>query len=385
MNFLYFDCIGGVSGDMLLASFLDGLVPYDYLVHELDKLDLPGYTVDVKEEARHHISAKKVNINCEENKSHRHLKEIVSIINSSSLNESIKKNIVSIFTLLGEQEAKIHNIALEKIHFHEVGAIDSIVDITGCCICIDYLKVERIYSSPLPVSYGFVKAAHGNLPLPAPATLAILENYPLRKTDIQGELVTPTGAAIIKHFSHGLLEDNLSFRIINTGYGAGSKDFIEIPNLLRTWLCEKIDKSVSAIMQIETNIDDMNPEIYPFLMEKLLAIGVNDIWFGSVSMKHGRPGTQITILAAENLLERIKDILFKETTTIGFRYFQVQREVLDRKQLEVDSPWGKILVKEVVYKNSRKIIPEFRECKRIAEETGIPVLEVFKKIAAIGL
>lgn len=380
MKFIYLDCIGGASGDMLLASFIDGLVPADFLKGQLTKLNLTGYDFNISAVLKHYITAKKIDIVVQNDSSHRHLNDIVALINSSDLNDTIKKNAIAIFNLLGEQEAKIHNIPLEKIHFHEVGAIDSIMDIVGSCICFDYLNVQAIYSSELPVSYGTVKSAHGMLPVPAPATLAILHDYPLKKVNIIGELVTPTGAAIIKHFSKGLLPDNYSFIVEKIGYGAGSRDFEEVPNLLRTWLCKKNKGDSTSILQVEVNIDDMNPEIYPYIIGKLLDLGVNDVWHHNITMKHGRPASQLTILTEEKLLETVKSLLFSETTTIGFRYFTVKREILERKIIEIPSPWGKIKVKEIIWNTSRKITPEYKECKRISEENNIPLIEVYKKI-----
>ena len=384
MTFIYFDCISGASGDMIIGAFLDGLVPFKHLESELQKLNLDGYTLELKETSKHHIAAKKFDVKCEDNTSHRHLQDIVKLISESTLSNYVKQNSIAVFNLLGEQEAKIHNIPVQKVHFHEVGAIDSIIDITGCFICLDYIKPDLIYSSHLPVSYGTFKAAHGILPVPAPATLAILQDFPLKSVDVDGEIVTPTGAAILKHISRGLLPLDSIFRINKNGYGAGSKDFKELPNFVRIWqgVIEFVDLK-SSLLQLQTNIDDMNPEIYPYVLEKLYDVGINDAWLTNVIMKQGRPGIQLTVLLESEILQQVKEIIFKETTTIGFRYTRVQREILPRKILHVDSPWGKIQVKQIELNNEKKIFPEYSECQRIARTHKISISDVYKAIQSL--
>jgi uncharacterized protein (TIGR00299 family) protein len=286
--------------------------------------------------------------------------------------------------MLGEQEARIHNIPVEKIHFHEVGAVDSIIDIVGTFICLDFIKPDIIFTSPLPASKGLIKAAHGNLPVPAPATLALLKNYPLNYRPIDGELVTPTGAALIKHISQGLLPVNRQFTITSIGYGAGNKDWEELPNLLRIWQGEFSDKmEYDSVYQIETNIDDMNPELFPHLQEVLMSTGALDVSLYNGIMKKGRPGILISILADTTKLEEIKKILYSETSTIGFRYFPIYREKLRRELKFIDSPWGKIQVKKVLWEDEDRLLPEYEECRRIARENGIPLIEVFSQVQQI--
>jgi pyridinium-3,5-bisthiocarboxylic acid mononucleotide nickel chelatase len=384
MNFIYFECIAGVSGDMILGAFLDGLVPYDYLSNELHKLKVSGYTLELNDTLKHHISAKKFNVIYRDTSSHRHLKDIIALIDESTLSPYIKENSIAVFKLLGEQEAQIHNIAIEKVHFHEVGAIDSIIDIVGAFICLEYVSPQLIYSSELPVSKGFIKAAHGTLPVPAPATLAILKDYPLKSVDIDGELVTPTGAALIKHFSQGLLPSDAVFQIEKLGYGAGSKDFETLPNFIRIWQGSQTKSSPAETMiQLDTNIDDMNPEIYPFILEKLYEAGINDAWLTNVIMKHGRPGSQISVLLKADLLGKVKQIIFNETTTIGFRYHQVNREILKRKVKQIDSPWGKVQIKETEFNGEKKAYPEYKECERIAHANNVSIGQVYDTIKAL--
>jgi len=384
MTFIYFDCISGVSGDMIIGAFLDGLVPFKHLESELQKLNLSGYKLELNNTLKHHITARKFDVICEKDVPHRHLQDITKLISESTLSNYVKQNSIAVFDLLGEQEAKIHNIPVEKVHFHEVGAIDSIIDITGSFICLDYIKPDLIYSSQLPVSYGTFKAAHGTLPVPAPATLAILKDFPLKSLDIDGELVTPTGAAILKHISRGVLPSESAFRIHKTGYGAGSKDFKELPNFLRIWQGTiEIGDMKSGLLQLQTNIDDMNPEIYPYILEKLYDAGINDAWLTNVIMKHGRPGIQLTVLLVHDILQQVKEIIFNETTTIGFRYIPVQREILPRTIIQIDSPWGKVQVKQVELNGENKIFPEYSECQRIAKKHNISIADVYKTIQSL--
>jgi len=384
MKFIYFDCIAGASGDMILAAFLDGHVPFNHLKAELQKLNLAGYTLELNDTLKHHISAKKFNVICNDTSTHRHLNTITDLINKSSLSAYVKENSIAVFNLLGEQESKVHNIPLEKVHFHEVGAIDSIIDIVGAFICLDYIKADAIYTSTLPVSYGTFKAAHGTLPVPAPATLAILKDFPLRSVQIEGELVTPTGAAILKHITQGQLPGEQTIKNEKIGYGAGSKDFKELPNFIRIWQ-GTLETAVrnETLLQLETNIDDMNPEIYPFVLEQLFKQGVNDAWLTNVIMKNGRPGNQLAVLLNPDILDQVKSIIFKETTTIGFRYSFVQREILSREFSHIESPWGEVQVKAVDLNGQRRVLPEYKECERIAREYKISILEVYDTIKSL--
>ncbi|MCB0281786.1 MAG: nickel pincer cofactor biosynthesis protein LarC [Calditrichaeota bacterium] len=381
MKLLYFDCFAGISGDMILGAFVNNLVPFDYLKDQLLKINLSDYQLQHNDTHRHHIAATKLDVICNDTKKSRHLSDIETLINESTLPQYVKENSIAVFRILGKHEAKIHNIPIERVHFHEVGAIDSIVDIVGTFICLDYIKADVVFSSPLPLTHGTVKAAHGILPVPAPATMAILEDYPLRSLDVSGELVTPTGAAIIKHISAGTLPENLEVKIEKTGYGAGSKDFKQIPNLLRIWISltsENYEKD--SLIQIETNIDNMNPEIYPYVIDKLLQSGANDAWLTSTIMKKGRPATQISVLCRAENSEIIKSILFSDTTTIGVRQFFVTRDKLKRSTKKIDSPWGSIAVKEITYNGKRKLVAEYEECRRLAEDSGKTITKMYEEV-----
>ncbi len=383
MRYLYIDCIGGASGDMLLGAFLDQHVPIDYLKNELSQLKLDGYELVLEDTFRHHISSKKLTVQTEPDPhSHRHLSHILKMIDESKLSAFVKEQAAGAFQRLGREEANVHNMPIEKVHFHEVGAVDSIVDIIGAFICVEYLQVDRIFASMLPVSRGRIKAAHGILPVPAPATMGLLKGYPLSSIDMEGELVTPTGALLVSQLSQGLLPRDQAFTVDTIGYGAGSKDFEAVPNLVRVWTGQLHDRFThDSLLQIETNIDDLNPEIYPYVMEKLFAAGVNDVSIYQAMMKKGRPGVLVSILADPALFTTVKNILFSETSTIGLRYHTVHREHLPRRVIQVESQkWGKIKVKEVQLNGDRRLLPEFEECKRIAAEHNLGLHAVYQQL-----
>lgn len=382
MRFLYIDCISGISGDMFLGACLDGLVPRDYFQKEIAKLPLKNFRIRIERVLRHHISATKFDVLLEKaEKTHRKLGTILDIIEHSPFSRNVKNNASAIFTLLAETEARVHATTPGRIHFHEVGGIDSIVDIVGACICLDYLQPDAVYSSPAPVPHGVLSSAHGPMPLPAPATLDLLRNYPLLKVDVQDELVTPTGAAILRNFSRGTLPPGQVVQVAQTGYGAGSQILPRMPNVVRLWSGTlETPAELDSALQIETNIDDMNPEVYPYLMEKLFQTGVMDVAIYPNVMKKGRPGVMISVLSDPALLPRIKEILFSETTTLGLRYFTVHREKLPRERFELDSPLGKVWVKKIWHQNRTKLVPEFESCKTLAIAKGMPLLLVYQQL-----
>ncbi len=382
MKFLYLDCAGGASGDMLLGAFVDSLVPFQWLEEELKKLKLKHYRLSVTDVERHHIHAKKFDVLIsDKHHAHRGLSDIESIIQKSKLSRFVKEHSIAIFKKLAEAEAAVHRQPVEHIHFHEVGAIDAIIDIVGSVLCIEYLQPDAIYSSPLPISEGTVTAAHGVLPVPAPATLNLLQNFPVHRVSVQGELVTPTGAAIVTHFSQGRIPERLSFRIESIGYGAGSNQFDEIPNYLRIWQGQLDVQSIKEVaLQIETNIDDLNPEVYPYLAERLYAAGAQDVSFYPTIMKKGRPGVLVVIIAQPPLLTSLKEILFQETTTIGLRFHYIFREKLDREIITMETQWGNVKAKKVTIDGEVRIYPEFEECKRIARISGKPLIEIQQQI-----
>ncbi len=381
MDFLYFDCVGGAAGDMILAALTDGLVPLNYLQTELEKLNMSGWRLESQRVFRHHIDCHKLNVIVrDESHPHRHLSDILDMIDQSALSPFVKKESSAIFTRLGEQEARAHRMALEKVHFHEVGAQDSIIDIVGCCIALDYLKPQKIYTSPLPVGLGTFKAAHGVLPSPAPATLGLIRDYPLRRSPENAELVTPTGAALITHFSAGPLPEDMLFTIQKHGTGAGDKDFKQTANFLRVWQGrseEALHAYNEIIREITCDVDDMSPQHFPFVMDLLLENGALDVSMTSIIMKQGRPGIRLTVLCPVEQFTTLSNVLFQHTTTIGVRYQDIRRRILERCSFTVDSPWGNIEAKKIIKPDgAAHILPEYRSCRKLAEKHRLSLQEI---------
>lgn len=380
MKIAYFDTIAGIAGDMTMAAFVSAGLPIDELSSELVKLPLGGFELIGSHVQRSGISAVHIDVAIsQEPHYHRHLKDIHSIITASSLSDGVKARAKSVFAVIAAAEAKVHNTTVEKIHFHEVGALDSIVDIVGAAVCLEKFGIERVYSCPVRLGNGgFIKTQHGIMPTPTPATLEILKDYPTVLTTIPQELTTPTGAAIIKAFSSGILsDDTLTVKAI--GYGAGSKEIPGTPNLLRVIVGELRDEyDMDEIVTIETNIDDMNPQVYPYLIEHLLAAGAHDAYLVPIIMKKGRPGILLSVMCSKPALDRISSLIYRETSTIGLRVQPVGRRKLPRTAAEVDTSFGRIRAKTVL-RNGREITsPEFDECRRIADERKLPVLDVVR-------
>lgn len=381
MKIAYFDTIAGISGDMTLAALVSVGACFDRLEDELKKLQIGGFKLENKEIQVSGISALKIDVHIEaDSHHHRHYTDIVKIIESSSLSKKIKDTSLKIFYELAKAEAAVHNKSIEEVHFHEVGAIDSIVDIVGTVICLDILKIDKIFSSEIKLgNNGFVEAQHGKLPVPSPAVVEILKNYPVVLTDIPFELTTPTGAAIIKALSSGVLSYD-KIKIEKIGYGAGTQQ-LQIPNLLRVMIAEEIvEFEADDLLILETNIDDMNPEIYPFLIERLIGNGANDAFLIPIIMKKGRPGILLSVLVERSKLDEIMNFIFRETTTAGIRIIETNRKKLNRESVEIDSVFGKIKVKVLNVNGKLRYVPEYEECKRIAYEKSIPIIEVYKTI-----
>jgi uncharacterized protein (TIGR00299 family) protein len=386
LNTALFDIITGISGDMTIGALLDAGADFNYLKQEIAKLNLSGFELTLGNKMRNHINASKFDVVIHQQPHyHMHLKDINNIIDNSLLSEFVKYNSKKIFETVGIAEAKIHNISVEKIHFHEVGAIDSIVDIVGTCICLENLQIEKIYSTPVKLGKGLINTQHGVMPNPAPATLEILKDYPVEFTNINFELTTPTGAAIIKTLSSGTYDNESmgNIKIKKIGFGSGTFDIKESPNLLRVIICDtKNELQKEQLLQIETNIDDMNPQVYPFVMEKLFEAGAKDVFYHEVVMKKGRPGILLSVLTEESKLEKIVNIIYRETTTIGLRIFKVGRNKLEREIKEFDTSFGKVKAKVIGNNNNGiyKVMPEFEECKRIADSTNIPLNEIYYQL-----
>ncbi len=387
MKILYYDCFAGISGDMNLAALIDLGVDADHLRSELSKLPISGYTLKVTEDQRHGIHGTKVEVELspKEKHVHRNLSDIESIIDKSSLKKSVKNTSKLIFRRLAEAEAKVHRKKIEDIHFHEVGAVDAIVDIVGAAICIENLKPDRVMASTLELGGGFARCSHGKLPVPAPATVEILKGIPTRKGSATFETTTPTGAAIIATLAEDF-RDQVSATNDRIGYGIGHKESDELPNVLRVFLGEFSDEQGLASEEIlhECNIDDMSPEWYDHLMDELFKAGAKEVFFTPVMMKKNRPAAKITVLASPGLSDTIKSIIYSNTTTLGIRSYSVKKDALERKFIPLDTEWGKVTIKASYYQ--KKLLhakPEYEDCRRIANEAGVPLQVVYQKINAI--
>jgi uncharacterized protein (TIGR00299 family) protein len=390
---LYLDCFAGASGDMLVGAMLDCGLDFELLRSELLKLGVDGYELSLKRVDRSGISAAKFDVHLiavahshehhhnhghshghHTHSHHRALSEIKRIISSSNLSERVKGRAQTIFQRIGEAESKIHGIPIESVHFHEVGAIDSIVDIVGACVAFDALKIERIISSPLHVGSGTFNCAHGTYPVPGPATAELLKGAPIYSKDVEGELVTPTGAAIITTLAESYGPAPM-MRIEKIGYGAGTRDYPKFPNALRAIIGEleaDADLTPTTVTVIEANIDDLNAQVFGYLMEKALAAGALDIFYTPAQMKKNRPGVLLTLLCKPADRERMCDLIFRETTTLGVRYRNEQREILTREFVTVETEYGPIRIKVSRAKDGRvmNVSPEFEDCRAAAEKTG---------------
>ncbi len=385
MKIALLDIFSGISGDMTIAALIDAGADFNYLKSELDKLGVKGYDISVSEKTRNNIAAKKFDVIIH-HKPHLHtqLSDINKLIDQSGLSEFVKFNSKRIFETIGNAESKIHNIPLEKIHFHEVGAIDSIIDIIGACICLENLGIQKVYTTPVRLGKGLINTQHGIMPNPAPATLEIIKDYPVEFTDIDFELTTPTGAAIVKTLSSGVYRSELpgQVKIEAAGFGSGTFDIPGVPNLLRV-IIANIEQLVEQepLLIVETNIDDLNPQVYPYLMERLFEAGVNDVYYQQIVMKKGRPGIMLSVLLESQLLNEVLKIIYSETTTLGVRVTETGRHKLKRDLVEKQTVFGAVKVKAVKKPDGNIVYyPEFEECKRIALNTHKPVAEVQKII-----
>jgi uncharacterized protein (TIGR00299 family) protein len=390
-NTLYLDCFAGVSGDMFIGALIDCGLDFNLLRNELKKLGVEGYDLSISRVERSGIFASKFDVHLHDEQhdhhghdhhqhNHRSLSEIKRIITASGLSERVKDRAQSIFQRIGEAEAKIHNVPIETIHFHEIGAIDSIIDIVGACIGLDALQIDCIISSPLHVGSGTFDCAHGTYPVPGPATVELLRGVPIYAKDIVGELVTPTGAAIISTLSSGYGPMPM-MNIELIGYGAGTRTYPKFPNVLRALVGElhdDADQTPMTVTVIEANIDDLNAQVFGHLMEKVLAAGALDIFYTPVQMKKNRPGILVTLLCKPEDKQLMIEYIFSETTTIGVRYRNEKREVLRREFVTLETNYGLIRIKVSRAPDGRVMnyAPEFEDCKNAAEKHHVPVREV---------
>jgi pyridinium-3,5-bisthiocarboxylic acid mononucleotide nickel chelatase len=393
MKIAYFDCISGISGNMILGALIDAGLDAQALRAELAKLHLTGYALETTPVKKNGIASVLVDVNISETGVHRHLPDIERIIDDSALLDPIRATAKNVFRRLADAEAQVHGTTPDRIHFHEVGGMDAIVDIVGAVVGLSLLGVEQVAASPIPTGRGWITAAHGRLPVPAPATAALLQGVPLSALDVEAELTTPTGAAIITTLAtHFGLQPAMI--VDHIGYGAGHRDLAH-PNVLRvmigrlagseeTSLPDAYD--VDTVTVIEANIDNMNPEFFDHVMTRLLASGAVDVFLTPVQMKRNRPATTLSVLAPGGSVDAALDIIFAETTTLGVRTYETRRRKLPRQEIAVSLPGGRVRVKvATLHGVVKNVAPEYVDCREIAEETGEPIKSVYDAAKAAAL
>lgn len=411
MKIAYFDCFSGISGDMTLGALVDTGVPPEILTDGLATLKLDAeFSLGFEKAVKHSITGTRAIVDVhpahiashqEESHSHahghahhhhehgpsRHLSDIFKLLDDSDLDTAVRDTAKRVFDRLAEAEAKVHNTSKDKVHLHEVSGIDSIVDIVGSVIGLAYLEVDAVYASPLSLGTGFVRCAHGVMPIPVPGTMELLQGVPIQQTDIPKELVTPTGAALITTLSQGF-GVMPQMRLDRIGYGAGTRDLEQRPNLLRLCLGEKTSDTdlktthphteTDNVDIIETNVDDMSPEITGYVTTQLFEHGALDVFLAPVYMKKGRPATQITVLCPTPQRDRLIELLLTETTTFGVRLSSADRIKLRRDFVQVETQWGTIQAKRGYLNGTLiKTVPEYEDCKRLAEQNNIPLRQVY--------
>jgi uncharacterized protein (TIGR00299 family) protein len=387
MKLAYFDCFSGISGDMTLGALVDAGCPAEHLRAELAGLRVAGWELTAEKVWKNGMAATYVKVTTEDQSTHRSLGAILEILEKSELRARVRERASAIFQKLGQAEARVHDVPLEKIHFHEVGAVDAIVDIVGACIGFEALGIEKFACSALNVGGGTVKMAHGVLPVPAPATARLLEGRPTYSNGVLRELVTPTGAAIVATLCTEW-GPQPAMTVGAIGYGAGAVDLEGQPNVVRIMVGEAIGEKERAqagvpvlleeeIAVIEANLDDMNPQIYGYFLEKALGMGALDVYTTPVQMKKNRPGTLLTVLCRPGDTNELMNLIFAETTTFGARTYRAQRRVLPREWVSVATDYGDVRVK-VSRVNGRilHVAPEFEDCKKLAGEKDVPLQRV---------
>jgi uncharacterized protein (TIGR00299 family) protein len=378
MRTLYFDCFAGASGDMILGAAVGAGVDANALREQLSLLNIEGFSLDFETVDKSGLSATFARVHTVHEHKHRHLSDIEKIVADSQLTTGVKKRAIAVFTRLADAEAHVHNEPIERVHFHEVGALDAIVDVVGAAICFELLNIERFVCSPLHVGSGTVEMSHGRFPVPPPAVAELLKGVPYYSTDIKGELVTPTGAAIITTLCSEYGPMPL-MKAQQTGYGAGARDYEKFPNALRVIVGETAPtrNPEEQLLMIETNIDDASPQIIGHVMDRAFALGARDCYFTPVQMKKNRPGVLLSVLCDRDLKEAVMEMLFNETTTLGVRSYEVARRALERRMVTVQTAYGPIDVK-VGNLNGRVVnaMPEFEQCREAASRAGVALKEV---------
>ena len=386
MKIAYMDCFAGASGDMIVGAFLDAGLSLDELRTALKTLPLEGYDLQELKEERNHLFGTRFVVNAaNHSQPARTFADISKIIQVSGLSRRVKEESIRIFESLAVEEGRIHDRAPETVHFHEVGAVDSIVDIVGAVFALEALSIDMLCASPLPLGTGFVKTRHGRIPLPAPATIALLKGIPVYDSGIQAELVTPTGAALLRGLasSFGPMPPMI---VQSVGYGVGSRKLEDRPNLLRVLLGrQEPGGRTDTVVVLEANVDDSNPEWLGFLMERLFEEGALDVLFFPVQMKKNRPAVLVQVIGKPHHKDLLAGILFRESTTLGVRFRYSQRHTLERSSAEVQSPWGRMKVKRVSGADgASRLLPEYEACRKIAQEKQVSLKEIYAWVWARG-
>lgn len=387
--FAYFDCFSGISGDMTLGALIDLGVPLPWLKESIARLPLSGFEIAVSDVAYNGIRAKRVDVLAEGHHHHRHYSDIRALIENSPLPEPARRMALAVFKRLAEAEAGVHGCRPEEVHFHEVGAVDAIVDVVGTALGFHHLGITEAVSAPVPTGRGFVNCQHGRLPVPAPATAALLQGVPTAGTDIEYELTTPTGAAILTTATASF-GPQPAMTVSGIGYGAGRRNLDPGPNLLRIMIGEKASGPVvhdcefksDQVVIVETSIDDMNPEFFGFVMDRLFDAGALDVVWVPIQMKKNRPGTLLQALCTPGRLSAVARCILTETTSLGVRYYGADRYLLERDQATIDSSFGRIPVKRIRYPGGEvRYAPEYEVCRRIALEKGVPLRTVYDAVS----
>lgn len=380
MKILYFNAFNGISGDMILGSFLDCCISFHHLKGEIEKLGLEGIELEKRAVEKAGIRATKVSIRFKRSTPRRTLSDIEQIINESRLNEVIKEDSIEIFRRLAKAESFVHGISMDKVHFHELGAVDTIADIVGAVSCFNRIEPDAVMCSPINVGAGTIKTEHGVLPVPAPATVELLKGVPVYSSEIKAELCTPTGAAIITFYANEF-NQLPELTVDKVGYGAGDRDFEGVPNVLRLMLgVSENDYLHDEIMEVQTNIDDMNPEVWSHIFDKFFEMGALDVNLMDAHMKKNRPGTVLSVLVRRENLQTIIDYILKATSSFGVRYHRTERVKLKREIRTIKTKLGKIEIKVGYLPGGEiKFAPEYNSCRKIAEEKNIPIIEVYQE------
>jgi hypothetical protein len=393
MKQAYLDCFSGISGDMFVGALLDVGLPLERLFAELKKIPLGFYEFKRTRALRGHLVGTRVEIRVPGKQPSRKLRDIETLIAQSVLSAGVKQRVLKVFSRLAEAEGKLHHKPPEEVHFHEVGAVDAILDIVGTCVGLELLDISHLTCSPVNVGSGCVQAAHGSLPVPAPASLELLKDIPIFSSGVEGELVTPTGAALISTLAAGFGHIP-AMKVERIGYGAGSREIPGQPNLARLLLGQTME-SVTArpgppgdevVSVIEANVDDMSPQLFGFFIEQALAAGALDVTCTPIQMKKDRPGILVSVLCTPEKGDALAQMLFEQTTTIGVRIYEARRKILERELVSIQTPYGAVKVK--VAKRDGKVLnvaPEYEDCQRLATEKDVPLKQVIIAAQAASL